>query len=86
VIRDDPNNVCQELGLQLPGCNEDCIEQLPNLRVPCLSILKDLTDKVHRLLLDFGSGPWSFNGGDGADYYISGCHATLGNRISSGYG
>jgi hypothetical protein len=49
------------------------MEQLLNLRAPCLSILKDLVDKVHMLLLDFVSGLWLFNGGDGANYYINGC-------------
>jgi hypothetical protein len=44
------------------------------LRVPCLSILKDLADKVHRLLFDFCGGLWSFNGNDGADYCIGGCN------------
>jgi hypothetical protein len=65
--------VCQEVWLQLPGRNEDYVEQLLNLRAPCLSILKDLVDKVHMLLLDFVSGLWLFNGGDGANYYINGC-------------
>jgi hypothetical protein len=38
-----------------------------------LSILKDLTDKVHMLLLDFHGGFWPFNDNDGANYCIGGC-------------
>jgi hypothetical protein len=66
--------VHQEVVLQLPGHHEDCVEQLLNLQIPYLSVLKDLADKVHMLLLDFGSSPWLFNGDDGADYCISGYH------------
>jgi hypothetical protein len=29
----------QEVVLELPGPHQDCIKQLLNLRVPCLSIL-----------------------------------------------
>jgi hypothetical protein len=64
--------MCQEIVLELPSHHEDCVEYLMYLRVPCLSILKDLADKVHRLLLDFHRGFWSFNGNDRADYCIGG--------------
>jgi hypothetical protein len=37
-------------------CHENCVEQLLLLRVPYLSILEDLADKVHWLLLDFHRG------------------------------
>jgi hypothetical protein len=70
-IRDDKNNVRQVV-FQLPNHHEDYIEQLLNLRVPYLRILKDLIDKVHRFLLDYSSSPWPFNGNDGANYRISG--------------
>jgi hypothetical protein len=39
-----------------------------------LSILKNLSDKVHMLLHDFHGGFWPFNGNDGADYFISDCN------------
>jgi hypothetical protein len=42
------------------------------LRVPCLSILKDLADKVHMLFLDFRHGLLPFNSDDGADNCIGG--------------
>jgi hypothetical protein len=48
--------MCQEAVLQLLGRHENCIEQLLHLRVLCLSILEDLANKVHRLLLDFCRG------------------------------
>jgi hypothetical protein len=66
--------VRQEVVLQLPGHHEDCVEQLLNLRVSCLGILKDIADKVHMLLLDFGSSPCPFNSDDGANYCINDCH------------
>jgi hypothetical protein len=40
--------------------------------VHCLSILKDLTDKVHKLLLDFHRDLWLFNDDDDADKCIGG--------------
>jgi hypothetical protein len=70
---DDPNSIRQEVLLQISSHHEDCVEQLLYLHVPCLSILKDLTDKIHRLLLNIHHGLWSFNCDDGADNYISGC-------------
>jgi hypothetical protein len=62
----------QEIMLQLPGHHEDCIEQLLCPRVPCLSILKDLADKIHMLLLDFHRGLWPFNYDDSVDNCIGG--------------
>jgi hypothetical protein len=44
------------------------------MRAPCLSILKDLADKVLMLLFDFRDGFWPFNDSDGADYCIGGCN------------
>jgi hypothetical protein len=62
----------QEVVLQLRGHHEDCVEQLLYLWVPCLSILKDLIDKIHRLLLDFHHGLWPFNYDDGTDNCMGG--------------
>jgi hypothetical protein len=70
----DPNCVYQEVVLQLPTRYENCVEQLLHLRVPCLNILEDLTDKVHCLLLDFYRGFWAFNDDDCADHSVDGCH------------
>jgi hypothetical protein len=60
----------QEVVLEVPGCHKDCIEQLLNLRVPCLSVLQDLTNKVHMLLFDFCRGFKPFNGDDCTDKYV----------------
>jgi hypothetical protein len=60
--------------LELPGCHEDFIEQLLYLRVPCLCILQDLTDKVYWFLLDFSSSLSPFNDDDGADVGVGGYH------------
>jgi hypothetical protein len=57
----------QKVVLALSGHHKDCIEQLLNLRVPCLSVLHDLTDKVYMLLFDFYRGFWPFNGDDCTD-------------------
>jgi hypothetical protein len=54
----------QEVVLEFPGRHKNCIEQLLNLRVPCLSVLQDFTDKVHMLLFDFRRGFRLFNGDD----------------------
>jgi hypothetical protein len=43
------------------------MEQLLNLRVPYLSVLQDLTDKVHGLLFDFCRGFSLFNDNKCAD-------------------
>jgi hypothetical protein len=60
--------------LELPSRRKDCVEQLLDLRVPCLSILQDLVDKVHGLLLDFHRGFGPFHGDDGVDNYVGGCN------------
>jgi hypothetical protein len=57
--------------LELSGCHKDCIEQLLNLRVPYLSVIQDLTDKVHMLLFDFCRGFKPFNGNDCMDNGVS---------------
>jgi hypothetical protein len=57
----------QEVVLELPGCHKDYVEQLLNLWVPYLSVLQDLTDKVHRLLFDFRCGFRPFNDDDRTD-------------------
>jgi hypothetical protein len=44
-IGDDPDSMRQEVVLQLLAHHEDCVKQLLYLWVPCLSILKDFTDK-----------------------------------------
>jgi hypothetical protein len=64
----------QEVVLELPDHHENCVEQLLSLRVPCLSILQDLTNKIHGLLFDFCGGFWPFNDDNGADYCIGGCN------------
>jgi hypothetical protein len=59
--------------LELPGCHKDCIDQLLKLRVPCLSILQDLTDKVHMLLFNFYHGFRPFNGDACTDNGVGSC-------------
>jgi hypothetical protein len=68
----DSNSMGQEVVLELPGYHKDCIEQLLNLRVPCLSIIQDLADKVHRLLFDLRHDFRSLNGDNCADNYVGG--------------
>jgi hypothetical protein len=65
----DSNSMGQEVVLELPDCHKDCAEQLLNLRVPCLSVLQDLADKVHGLLFDFRRGFRPFNGDNYVDNY-----------------
>jgi hypothetical protein len=65
----------QEIVLELHGRHKDCVEQLLNLRVSCLSVLHDLTDKVHRLLFDFRRGFRPFNGDNCADNCVGGYNA-----------
>jgi hypothetical protein len=36
--------------VQLPECNKNYIKQLMHFKVPCLGIMEDLTDIVHRAL------------------------------------
>jgi hypothetical protein len=60
--------------LQLPGRHEYCIEQFLHLWISCLSILQDLTDKVHGLLLDFYYSFWPFNGDDYANHSVGSRH------------
>jgi hypothetical protein len=64
----------QEVVLELPGCHKDCIEQLLNLRVPCLSILQDLTNKVHSLLFHFCRGFRAFNSDDCTNNNVGSCN------------
>jgi hypothetical protein len=64
----------QEVVLKLPGRHKDCIEPLLNLRVPCLDILQDLTDKVQGLLFEFRVGFRPFNGNNSADNCVDSCH------------
>jgi hypothetical protein len=66
------NSVHQEVMLELSDHHKDCVEQLLDLWVSCLTILQDLADKVHRLLLDFRRGFGSFNDNNGADNCIGG--------------
>jgi hypothetical protein len=63
----------QKVVLEHPYYHKDCIKQLLNLRVSCLSILQDLTDKIHRLLFDFHRGFRPFNGDDCTDNSV-GCY------------
>jgi hypothetical protein len=64
----------QEVILQFSGRHKDYIEQLLNLRVSCLNILQDLTDKVHRLLFNFRRSFRPFNGVDYTDNGVSSCN------------
>jgi hypothetical protein len=64
----------QEVVLELPDYHKDCIEQLLNLRVPYLSVLQDLADKLHGLLFDFHRGFRSFNGDNCADNCVGSCN------------
>jgi hypothetical protein len=73
----------QEVVLELPSCNKDYIEQILNLRVPCLSILQDFADKVHKLLFDFHRGFRSFNRNNCADNCIG--SGTYNSNTSSGF-
>jgi hypothetical protein len=60
--------------LELPGHHKDYIEKLLDLRVPSLSILQDLTNKVHMLLLDFHCGFWPFNDDNCANNCVGDCN------------
>jgi hypothetical protein len=51
---------------QLPGGDEDCIQQLVDLQVPSLGLVQDLTDVVHRTL----DGPDPPGGGSDASISI----------------
>ena len=64
----------QEGVLKLLGRHKDCIEQLLNLRVPYLSVLQDLTDKVHMLLFNFYHGFRPFNGDACTDNGVGSCN------------
>jgi hypothetical protein len=64
----------QDVALELCGRHKDYIEQLLNLRVPYLSVLQDLTDKVHGLLFDFCRSFRSFIGDNCADQCVSSCN------------
>jgi hypothetical protein len=71
--RDEFNSMGQEIVLELPGHHKNCVEYLLNLRVPCLSVLRDLADKVHGLLLDFRCGFMPFNDDNCADNCVGSC-------------
>jgi hypothetical protein len=60
--------------LELPHHHEDCVKQLLNLWVSCLSVLQDFANKVYSLLFDFRVGFWPFYGDNSADNYVGGCH------------
>jgi hypothetical protein len=64
----------QEVVLKLSCRHKDCVEQLLNMSVPCLSILQNLVDKVHGLMFDFHRGFRPFNGDNGADNRVSSCN------------
>jgi hypothetical protein len=65
-----PNYVRQEVMLNLPCRHEYYVEQFLHLWIPYLSILQDLTDKVHGLLLDFCYSFWPFNSDDCANHSV----------------
>jgi hypothetical protein len=60
--------------IELLGHHKDCIKQLLKLRVPCLSIIHDLTDEVHVLLFDFHRGIRLFNDNNYADNCVGSCN------------
>jgi hypothetical protein len=64
----------QEVVLELSSRHKDYVEQFLNLRVPCLSILQDLANKVHRLLFDFRCGFRLFYSDNGANKCVGGCN------------
>jgi hypothetical protein len=64
----------QEIVLELFGHHKDYIEQLLNLRVPCLSILHDLANEMHRLLFNFRLCFKPFNDDDCTDNGVSSCN------------
>jgi hypothetical protein len=66
--------VCQEVMLELHGHHKNYVERLLDLRVPYLSILQDLVDKVHGLLLDIRLGFGPFNDDNGADNCVGDCN------------
>jgi hypothetical protein len=68
----DPNNMDQEVVLELPGPHKDYVEQFLNLRAPCFCILQDLADKVYGLLFDFHCGFRPFYDDNNDDNYVSG--------------
>jgi hypothetical protein len=70
----NPCCVRQEIMLQLPGHHDYCVQQFLHLWVPCLSILLDLADKVHRLLLDFRCCLRPLHNDCCADYCIGHCY------------
>jgi hypothetical protein len=74
AVRYNPNCVRQKVMLQLPSRHEYCVEQFLHLCIPCLSILQDLADKIHGMLLDFHYSFWPFNGDDCADHSVGSCH------------
>jgi hypothetical protein len=74
VGRYNSNSVRQEVMLQLLGRHEYCVEQFLHLWIPYLSVLQDLTDKVHKLLLDLHYRLWPFSGDDCADHNVGSCH------------
>jgi hypothetical protein len=73
-IRYDSNSTGQEVVFELPGYHKDCIEQLLNLRVPCLSVLQDLADKVQMLLFDIRRGFRPFNDDNCTDNGVGSCN------------
>jgi hypothetical protein len=60
--------------LELFGRHEDCVEQLLNLRIPCLGILQDFADKVQWMLFNFHASFWPFNDDNGVNNCVGGCH------------
>jgi hypothetical protein len=64
----------QEVVLELPGHHKDYIEQLLNLRVPCLCVLQNLTDKVHRLVVNFRHGFRLFDDDYCTDNSVGSCN------------
>jgi hypothetical protein len=74
VVRYNPNYVHQEVILYLSGHHEYCVEQFLHLWIPCLSILQDLADKLHEMLLVFRYSFWPFNDDDCADPSVGSHH------------
>jgi hypothetical protein len=74
VVRYNPNCVREEVMLQLPSHHECCVEQFLHMWIPYLSILQDLANKLHGLLLDFRYSFWPFSGDDCVDHIVGSRH------------
>jgi hypothetical protein len=77
--------------VQLPRCNENCIEHLMHFQVPYFGIMEDLANIVH-WVLDGTTSPWGFSssttmGSDPDGSWLpgfknaSGCRRVVASRV-----